>query len=180
MDGDFNRARQLTQKYDMLMEEWEMESDAGRKSAKVAELIGNVDELRGLVDKMQESFYLPGNTAHQDSHQEHRLKVLADKCANNERALNQYMSTADRRQREQDSRQRLLSGAEMREAEEGMRSLRREGDSIDKSSRDIDMMMEQGQSTLREMSAQRSTLKGAQKKIYDVMNTLGMSSGIMK
>eukprot|EP01052_Picozoa_sp_SAG31_P062903 SAG31_NODE_21865_length_539_cov_0.700000_1_plen_100_part_00 len=34
--------------------------------------------------------------------------------------------------------------------------------------------------TLDNLASQRSVLKGAQKRIYDVMNTLGISSGVMK
>ena len=51
IEADFKAGRQLTQKYDTLMEEWESleNSDSGQKSKKVAELIENVEHLRELV-----------------------------------------------------------------------------------------------------------------------------------
>lgn len=51
---------------------------------------------------------------------------------------------------------------------------------LDRSNRYIDDVLSQGAATLANLRDQRSTLKGVQKKILDVANTLGMSSTVIR
>ena len=74
----------------------------------------------------------------------------------------------------------LLSGAARREQNEAYQHLSRESNSLNKSEAMIDQMMNQGAETLKEMGEQRSKLKGAQRKLLDVMNTLGLSTSLMR
>lgn len=53
-------------------------------------------------------------------------------------------------------------------------------DSLHRSNRYMDDLLAQGSATIQNLREQRGTLKGAQKKILDVANTLGMSNTVIR
>merc|ERR1711874_801971 len=54
------------------------------------------------------------------------------------------------------------------------------GNALNRSNRYMDDILAQGAATLDNLRDQRSTLKGVQKKILDVANTLGMSNTVIR
>jgi len=54
------------------------------------------------------------------------------------------------------------------------------GNSLTRSNRYMDDLLSQGAATIQNLRDQRSTLKGVQKKILDVANTLGMSNTVIR
>ena len=52
--------------------------------------------------------------------------------------------------------------------------------SLTRTNRYMDDMLSQGASVLENLREQRGTLKGAQKKMLDVFNTLGMSNTVIR
>jgi prefoldin subunit 5 len=63
------------------------------------------------------------------------------------------------------TREYLLSGAARRDQDDALRSLSRESTSLHKSEQMVDEMMRQGAETVQQLHGQRSTLKGAQRKM---------------
>lgn len=62
-------------------------------------------------------------------------------------------------------REDLLSGRTRRDQNESLQSLMRETTSLNKSERMLDEMVQQGAGALQDLNKQRTTLKGAQRRI---------------
>ncbi|KAJ3166979.1 protein transport protein bos1 [Geranomyces variabilis] len=59
-------------------------------------------------------------------------------------------------------------------------SMVREGDVLDASGNRVDDILHMGQTVLQDLYEQRDMLKGAQRRLYDVANHLGLSTSVIK
>jgi Golgi SNAP receptor complex protein 2 len=77
-------------------------------------------------------------------------------------------------------REELFSGIDLEEFAANIDLEMAENKSIDQSSRLVDGYLQQGQETLSELVNQRERLKSAHRKLFDVLNYLGLSNKTMK
>ena len=77
-------------------------------------------------------------------------------------------------------RDKLFSGADLEEYAANIDLELAQNKSIDNSTRMVDSYLQQGQETLSELVNQRERLKSAHKKLFDILNYLGLSSKTMR
>ena len=62
----------------------------------------------------------------------------------------------------------------------GAHALAEEGGALHRSNAMADSLLQQGRNTLDALSGQRTMLKGAQRKVLDIANVLGLSGALMR
>ena len=77
-------------------------------------------------------------------------------------------------------RNQLFSGADLEEYAANINLELAQNKSIDNSTRMVDSYLQQGQETLSELVNQRERLKSAHKRLFDILNYLGLSSKTMR
>jgi len=100
-------------------------------------------------------------------------------------ALQSVQTRAAMREREASERELLLQTKFTTNADTSDTSIMidralEHGNALNRSNRYMDDILAQGAATLDNLRDQRSTLKGVQKKILDVANTLGMSNTVIR
>jgi Golgi SNAP receptor complex protein 2 len=77
-------------------------------------------------------------------------------------------------------RRELFSGARPEEDKDAMALELAENGSLDRSGRMMNEYISVGQETLNELVGQKERLKNIQRKVFDIMNYLGLANSIMK
>ena len=109
-----------------------------------------------------------------------RVRQMADECLSLRASFTRSQQAQARRQREEDVRRELLSGARRRETANGIDALSRESDSLQHSHRMLDDFTAMGQSALDGLQRQRANLKSVHRRVLDVGNSVGLSSSLLR
>jgi len=97
------------------------------------------------------------------------------------RALDRYGTREQRRAAEREDREELLARGEAgRRAKQGMDEEAQVAGSIGRSKRALEEIYETGTHILGSMAASRERLKSAQRKVLDVINSVGMGETLLR
>lgn len=168
MSHTHQKARALYQRiqYDL----GTLEVDAQQATEVVERLAADISELEQLLKKLKALIQYDGIIWQE------RVNSLASECREARAELNVYMQKT----RTEAARSELLAGSLDIESGNAMEMYMQERDSIDRSHGMVDGYIQQASESLGMLRDQRSTLKGVQRALYSMSNTLGLSQGVMR
>eukprot|EP00743_Colponemidia_sp_Colp-15_P005774 GILK01006206.1.p1 GENE.GILK01006206.1~~GILK01006206.1.p1 ORF type:complete len:212 (-),score=25.51 GILK01006206.1:161-796(-) len=135
-----------------------------------------VNELTRIVGQLEQLVQLESG-AKRDTWRR-RVEALAADNASLRASLDKHLGLIYRHKREEEDRQRLFE----RRSQDGtaVSAYLREHNSLKEQNNLIDGIFETGRSVLTSLSSQGATLKGAQRRVLDIANVLGLSNSLMR
>eukprot|EP00742_Colponemidia_sp_Colp-10_P006871 GILJ01007366.1.p1 GENE.GILJ01007366.1~~GILJ01007366.1.p1 ORF type:complete len:212 (+),score=21.81 GILJ01007366.1:65-700(+) len=135
-----------------------------------------VNELTRIVGQLEQLVQLESGSKRDTWRR--RVEALAADNAQLRGSLDKHLGLIYRHKREEEDRQRLFE----RRSQDGtaVSAYIREHNSLKEQNNLIDGIFETGRSVLTTLSSQGATLKGAQRRVLDIANVLGLSNSLMR
>jgi len=109
-----------------------------------------------------------------------RVKQLVEECKNMRKSMDTYLQSKYAQAREEDERSKLLErrskGGQTAEVDQ----LLKENQSLGRSHTVLDDIESAGRNIISSLGSQNETIKKAQRKLWDMANTLGLSRNIIR
>lgn len=150
----------------------------GNKTIKIADIYLGLDDMLKRLENL-DLLALQESKQRRDDYRR-RISHLKSSHLHIKLSLDNYAKKCNYNHHEY-QKQLLFSGVKIDSNENSYYDIeKQESDSLNKSKKMINEYIQTGQETLSELLSQRERLKGVQRKVFDIMNYLGLSNTIMR
>jgi Golgi SNAP receptor complex protein 2 len=169
-------ARKIVLAVDQLLENLETGRDTSLQLQ--SEISQHLNLLAREVQALEDE--LPTVSHGERSLWKKRIVQLQEQSKSQRAALSKFAGRAAARQRESEERQELLQRRQGGEHAITIDAAARESRNLNEAGAQLDALQEHAMNSLGALVQQRSTLKGVQRKVLDMAQTLGLSNDVLR
>jgi len=109
-----------------------------------------------------------------------RVKQLMEECKTSRQSMDNYLKAKYAKDKEEEERTQLLERRTKGGPSTNMEQLYREGKSLQRSHQTLDDIENAGRDIISALTGQNEMIKNAQRKLWDIANTLGLSQSLIR